>query len=53
METIILATSLFHYLILWDKKMNKSIYSWLLNYFNFFPTIATDSKTDRDYFCFY
>ncbi len=33
----------------WGQKMNKSVYSCLLNHFNFLMTIVTDSKTDWDY----
>ncbi len=40
-------------IFLGDKKINKSVYSWLLNHFNFLMTIVTDSKIDWDYYCLY
>ncbi len=46
-------TSRFRYLIFGDKTMNKSVYSWLLNYFNFLMTIVTASKINWNYYCIY
>ncbi len=42
----------YYYLIFGENKTKKSVYSWLLNRFNFLPTIAPHSKIDWDYFMF-
>ncbi len=39
---------LFNY---WDKYMNKTVYSWLLNHFNFLTTITSDREIDWDHYC--
>ncbi len=52
-KTIILALSFFRDLILWDREMNKNVYSTWLNHLNFLSTMAADSKMDCDYYLSY